>query len=300
VRHAFLDGRFSMELPIATPPVFTSVKEEDKTTWTFQSAGTGFDLTMYLIESNFDDPTDDADAGMRAYIIKGQLDATGGTEKERRDVKLEGLGVEATVATIGISGSSPATERLAVFGADTHTVALFYVDEKGVDLGASTFEKMLHSIKAEKPTPVKPKKNGAVSDSEEYASIVAALTQKRGESSAEDVAAQPKSRKTGEPSVANSCHLAIVSQCYETAFSSVGKGYYSDKDKCSNGVLSDGPCPAEKRSGFCMLEGGHQLVSLYQGALESPEESLASSQALCATFNGEWLGLPAQRPWPKN
>jgi len=125
-----------------------------------------------------------------------------------------------------------------------------------------------------------------------------AIASARGGTDAADVAAQPRSTKAGEPSVANSCNLTNL-ECYETASSAVGKGYYSTADKCSLGNFGTGPCPSENRVGFCLLSGGHQLVSMYRGPSQAEAEAVQIAKGSCGTYGAEWLGLPKTRPWPK-
>ncbi len=117
----------------------------------------------------------------------------------------------------------------------------------------------------------------------------------RGAESAEDVKNLPTSTKPGAPSVANSCNLMTL-QCYETAHSGVGAGYYSTPKKCMGSFAEAMPCPSEKRVAFCQLNP-EQLISFY----ESEHSSLEERKATCeGTYKGKWLGLPKKRPWPRN
>jgi hypothetical protein len=299
MRQAIYDGRFSMNLPLRKPLEFSTSPGDESNRSDFVAQFTNYTIGMVIIESNFDDPMDDADAGLRGMVVNRQLKVIGGVEKERREIHLKGLGVDATVVMAEVaSGNGTHVDRMAVFGADQHTLFLFFVDEKKANvIGGAAFEEMLHSLKAEKPVPVKPAKP-VVKVSPEQLKAFEVASAGRAPASSEDLAACPKSIKPGEPSVANSCKL-VIPECYETAFSSVDKGYYSNKQQCI-GSFAEGPCPGEKRVGYCRLRNGRQLISMYATGNETLQESQKKQMRLCDSYSGEWLGLPAKRPWPKN
>ena len=105
----------------------------------------------------------------------------------------------------------------------------------------------------------------------------------------------PKSTKPGEPGVANSCNLMTM-ECYETAPSSVGAGYYSDAKKCRGDFAQGRPCPAQDRLGFCRLSE-EQLISFYKNEGVTLEQRVKTCEK---TYRGTWLGTPKVRPWPSN
>jgi hypothetical protein len=101
-----------------------------------------------------------------------------------------------------------------------------------------------------------------------------------------------------------SCDLiAMMRECFETAPSALGAGYYSSEAQCSApSVWSDGPCADDGRIGSCILLGGRQIAHLYEehgGAVRAAGRRTTSGRETCEeVYGGEWRDRDEPRPRP--
>ncbi len=153
-----------------------------------------------------------------------------------------------------------------------------------------------------KPTPAEPTAEQAKALSKELIEKVGGdevMEELRGKlagaprATAEEKAAMPRSTAGGEPSVANICNqIPLMGHCYETASTSVGKGFYSKKAQCfaPHYFFEGEPCPTEGRRGSCVLDGGQQVAHFYREA---------DNEGMCKTFRGSWKSADPL-VWPVN
>jgi hypothetical protein len=183
------------------------------------------------------------------------------------------------------------TSQVAVFAPDDWTVVMIHIIEReprSMADGAA----LIASFRVEAEGSPRPAAPEEPLDLDAFS--IEHMGAARGAVDPEDLANVPRSEQPGTPSVANSCKTGL-SECYETAHSAVGSGYYSNEKMCI-GSFSTAPCPAEDRVGYCALSTT-QLISAYK----NDYQSLEGWRELCEqTYRGRWLGMPDERPWPRN
>lgn len=287
-RLPFHAGRFSIEVPFERPqPGDLDVKGDSRKS-TFRGAWRGGVVSLSVTEGLTAGPENEVDDGMIAFVTKGQVKAAD-IELGRQDVDLPGLKTRGKLVHLQRDGKK---QHVAVFKMDPLTIGFLAVLDRE-EVATSTVVNMLQSIKMENaatPAPggVKPVSQEEITDFLKGMAV-------RGKMSKLEKNNQPRSNTSGRPSVGNSCYLSNK-ECYDTARSAMGKGYYSSKEKCNLGDFTLTVCPAENRIGFCDLNKT-QLISFY-GAADEPTERLKTKCE--STYKGKWLGLPAKRPWPTN
>ncbi|MEC9400654.1 MAG: hypothetical protein VX475_23710 [Myxococcota bacterium] len=286
-RKIFHQGRFSIAAPgqQAKPPVITrtDAKLTTQHLWSDNSAVYALRVDESLIES----PDSIVDNGMLAYAETRMLQ---NTKQVLEKKMIEVFGREGRYA-LSVSKDGKRTHQV-LFVADDYTLLNLLVLERQ-PVTSDVVLSIVQSVKQEKaPAPRQKAKPKEIS--KEQIDTFMKQQAERGEVSKEDLESIPRSEKPGEPSVANSCNL-ITRECYETAHSAVGKGYYSNEKQCG-GSFSTDPCPAQDRMGFCLLND-QQLISMYTANSATIE---ARKKQCEVTYSGKWLGTPKERPWPKN
>lgn len=288
-RHVFHEGRLSLTFDgeaVGEPDLEkTDGKRNSDQRWSSEGAV----LAVTIKESMLAGPQHEYDTGMLGFLEKSQ-------RKGAREVLEEGTielpALKAKARHFRAKDAAGKTSHTALFLVDPYTVALVIALERE-PMTTAAFTAILRSFKVEKlqDRPVDP--GDEITEDEVDAFLKKAS--ERGAESAEDVAAMPTSTKPGEPGVANSCNLMTM-ECYETAPSAVGEGYYSDAKKCRGDFAQGRPCPSENRLGFCRLNDT-QLITFYETSTGTTEERVAQCEK---TYRGKWLGTPKARPWPRN
>jgi hypothetical protein len=285
-QNSFHEGRFSIDVPGKQAKPATNRTDTKLTTnhmWSDTSAAYSVMVNESLIES----PDAIVDDGMLAFVEMRMLKKAKKIIEQR---KFEAFGREGRYALY--MSEKGKREHQAVFAADDFTIINLLIMERQ-PISSDIALEIITSVKQEKAPAPRPKAQPKKLTREDIQKILTQETA-RGEVSKEDLANIPRSTKPGEPSVANSCNIRNR-QCYETAHSEVGKGYYSNEKQCG-GSFDTGPCPAQDRMGFCLLNE-QQLISMYTAS----GQTLEDRKKLCeVSYKGKWLGTPKERPWPRN
>ncbi len=288
-RVTFHAGRFSMNVPgeaQGQPELEeTETRRKSSQEWASDRAVISVSVDEGLIESDsgrFDSKALEFFEARQTRSFEEVL--------ERKQIELAEL--ETTARYVLGREESGKRSHLVFVTPDPYTLMMIIVLERA-EVPTEEVLAMVRSLKVEK-SQARTEGEAEEIDLDELAEELAA----RGQVSQEDVENQPRSREPGQPSVANSCNL-MTRECYETAHSAVGEGFYSDEVKCM-GDFSGGPCPSEDRVGFCRLNES-QLISFYAIEGKPQEEREAASKKTCeTTYKGTWLGMPEERPWPQN
>ncbi|MBU1610309.1 MAG: hypothetical protein KKC99_00555 [Proteobacteria bacterium] len=291
MRSVFHKGRLSMEIEgkmVGKPGLRESRrKRSSDSTWSGKRA-----LISVMVKENLlEGPGNQYTLATLKHFRKRQLKYFSEILVERT-VKLPALNSTA-LFFYGIEKKSSKRSHNVLLLADPYTMVMIIVLERA-PMTADEVLGMVRTMKIERRERLKadsPKPAGA----DVIPPAPPSSPGKRLAPSTEDLANMPRSQKSGAPSVANSCYLPGTMECYETAYSSVGRGCYSSRKQCL-GTFTNGPCPAKDRMGFCRLNPS-QLISFYA----FKNLTTANVKRQCeSTYRGTWLGLPKKRPWPRN
>jgi hypothetical protein len=288
-RQLFDDGRYA----IAVPAKLAFVSDKGKSGFTHLSKAGDATLLIHYEVSARPDPTATTDLALHRYAIKGQLAAAKGRETGRQTQQMKRAGLPATVVSFvsGEAEGKPLFHQLAVFAADAQATFMVEVTQSVAPAAAASFTAMLDSFEVLKPRVAEAPKEPEFAGRDAFQEAPAATPA--------EVKAAPRSTKLGQKGLANSCNLiSVLGQCFETASTAVGQGFYSNADMCTAGRFGTEPCPGARRTGGCVLPGGQQVGHLYEP--KEGKADLAAQKKMCeSTWTGRWESAP-KRPWPTN